>query len=129
MQKIIYIAETRIPSEMAQGLQVMKMCEAFAKQGIDLELVIPRRFHIFPAEKESPFTYYKVEKIFKIRRIFCFDLTPLNRFLGPISFLIQVLSFSFFATIYILFKKTDIIYGRDRFTLFFLSFARLLKIV
>lgn len=122
--KIIYVAETRMPSGMAQGLQVIKMCEAFAKQGIDLELVIPRRFHIFPAEKESPFSYYKVEKIFKIKRVFCFDLTPLNRFLGPVSFLIQIISFSVFSAIYLMFKKADIIYGRDRFSLFFLSFFR-----
>ena len=124
MNKFYYIAETRIPSEMAQGLQVMKMCEAFAEQGIELDLIIPMRFRIFPIERQNPFEYYKVKKIFKIRKIFCLDLTPLNRFLGPVSFLIQILSFSFFSTIYLLFKKTDIIYGRDRFSLFFLSFFK-----
>ena len=28
--KLIYIANARIPTEMAHGLQIMKMCEAFA---------------------------------------------------------------------------------------------------
>ena len=122
--KIIYVAETRIPSEMAQGLQVMKTCEAFVKQGIELELIVPVRFKIFPIEKKDPFDYYKIDKIFKIKKIFCFDLTPLNRFLGPISFLIQALSFAFFTSMYLLLKKADIIYSRDRFTLFFLSFFK-----
>lgn len=135
--KIIYIADTRLPSEMAQGLQVMKMCEAFAScrsrltriatqknADIDVELVVPWRFRISDIGKKDPFEYYKVDKIFKIRKIFCFDLTPLNRFLGPVSFLIQALSFSFFAFIYLLFKEADVIYGRDRFSLFWISFFR-----
>ena len=118
---MIYIADTRMPTEMAHGLQIMKMCEAFVKNGADLELIVPLRFGISKIAKRDPFDYYKVERIFKIRKIFCFDLTPLNRFLGPVSYLVQALSFSFFASIYLLFKKTDIIYSRDRFSLFFLA--------
>ncbi len=98
--KIIYIANTRLPTEMAHGLQIMKMCEAFVKKGIELELVVPMRFRISKLGRKDSFDYYRVKKIFKIKKIFCFDLTPLNRFLGPISFLIQALSFSFFASIY-----------------------------
>lgn len=130
-KKIIYVANTRIPTEMAHGLQIMKMCEAFVNNGIEIELIVPLRFAISELGKKDPFDYYKVDKIFKIKKIFCFDLTPLNRFLGPISSLIQALSFSFFAFIYLLFKsvrrrggKADIIYGRDRFDLFLISFFR-----
>lgn len=119
--KLIYIANTRIPTEMAHGLQIMKMCEAFARNGVEVELVVPLRFSISSLGKKDPFEYYKVDRIFKIKKIFCFDLTPLNRFLGPISFLIQASSFSKFTFFYLLFKKTDIIYGRDRFGLFFVS--------
>src|SRR4030042_3196796 len=119
--KIIYIANTRMPTEMAHGLQIMKMCEAFAKQSADLELVVPKRFGISDLAKKDPFDYYKVDRIFKIKKLFCFDLTPLNRFLGPVSFLIQAISFSKFTFFYLLFKKVEIIYGRDRFGLFFVS--------
>jgi glycosyltransferase involved in cell wall biosynthesis len=118
---MIYIADTRMPTEMAHGLQIMKMCEAFVKNGAELELVIPMRFGISSLSRKDPFEYYKVERIFKIRKIFCFDLTPLNRFLGPVSYLVQALSFSFFTSIYLLFRRTDIIYSRDRFSLFFLA--------
>ena len=122
--RIIYIANIRIPTEMAHGLQVMKMCEAFVKNGADLELIVPRRFSISSLGKKEPFEYYRVERLFKVKKIFCFDLTPLNRFLGPVSSLIQALSFSFFVFIYLCFKRADIIYGRDRFDLFLISFFR-----
>jgi len=121
---------------MAHGLQIMKMCEAFSKskiknQKLKVELVVPWRFRISKLGKKNPFEYYKVDRTFKIKKIFSFDLTPLNRYLGPISSLIQALSFSFFVSIYLLFKlarrrgrKSDIIYSRDRFSLFFISFFR-----
>lgn len=41
--KIYYIANARMPTEKAHGIQLAKMCEAFVEQGIDLELVVPRR--------------------------------------------------------------------------------------
>jgi len=121
---VIYVANTRLPTEMAHGLQIMKMCEAFARNGLELELVVPVRFSISKLGGKDPFKYYNVDKNFKIKRIFCFDLTPLNKFLGPISFLIQTLSFSFFSSAYLFFKKTGIIYSRDRFSLFFISFFK-----
>lgn len=122
--KIIYIANTRIPTEMAHGLQIMKMCEAFVKQGADSKLVVPKRFGISDLAKKDPFEYYKVDKIFKIKKLPCFDLTPLNRFLGPISFLIQAISFAVSVFFYVVFRQTDIIYSRDRFSLFFISLFR-----
>ena len=64
-KKIIYIADTRMPTEMAHGLQIMKMCEAFVESGVELELIIPLRFHISDLGKKDPFDYYKVERIFK----------------------------------------------------------------
>jgi len=119
--RVAYIANTRLPTEMAHGLQIMKMCEAFSKNGAKVELIVPQRFRISSLGKKDPFEYYKVDKVFKIKKIFSFDLTPLNRFLGPISFLVQALSFSFFVFIYLLFSKSDIIYSRDRFSLFLIS--------
>jgi len=41
--KIYYIANARMPTEKAHGIQLAKMCEAFIEQGVDLELVVPRR--------------------------------------------------------------------------------------
>ena len=85
--KILYLANIRLPSEKAEGLQVMKMCEAFAKakarglvrtsrgqtQTEDLinnfvELVVPRRVN--PRfKREDPYEFYHVKKNFKITKM------------------------------------------------------------
>lgn len=41
--KIYYIANARMPTEKAHGIQTAKMCEALIEQGADVELVVPRR--------------------------------------------------------------------------------------
>ena len=59
--KIFYLANARIPTEKAHGIQIMKMCEALAEQSCELELVIPRRINRL---KIDGFEYYKVKKEF-----------------------------------------------------------------
>ena len=41
--KLYYIANARMPTEKAHGIQIAKMCEAFIEAGVDLVLVVPRR--------------------------------------------------------------------------------------
>lgn len=41
--KIYYVANARMPSEKAHGIQIAKMCEAFIENGVELELVVPTR--------------------------------------------------------------------------------------
>ena len=43
--KILYIANIRLPTEKAHGIQIMKMCEAFADIGHKVELIVPWRFN------------------------------------------------------------------------------------
>jgi len=117
--KIIYLANVRLPTEKAHGIQIMKMCEAFSNQGLKVELIIPWRFNKI---KQDPFRYYRTKRNFKIKKIFSLDLIPLG--LPKIGFWIQSLSFAKFAFFYLLFKKADIIYSRDSFILFWLSFFK-----
>lgn len=42
-KKIYYIANARMPTERAHGIQLAKMCESLIESGIDLVLVVPRR--------------------------------------------------------------------------------------
>ncbi len=112
--KILYIANIRIPTEKAHGIQIMKMCEAFSVQGDEVELVVPWRFNYI---KDNPFTYYGVEENFKIKKVFSIDLVKF----GKIGFWIQEVSFSKFAFLYSIFSKPDLIYSRDELPLFFLS--------
>ena len=115
--KLLYIANARIPTEKAHGIQIMKMCEAFAHSGVKVELVVPWRFNPI---KEDPFQYYGVKNIFKIITIPSIDLVSLGR----LGFLVQSLSFTSFAVLYVLFKKNDVLYSRDELALFFISFFK-----
>ncbi len=115
--KLKYVVNARIPTEKAHGIQIMKMCESFVIQGINVELIVPRRFNFI---KKDPFQYYEIKNNFKITKIFSFDLI---RF-GFFGFWVQRLSFLFFAKIYLFFKKYDILYTRDEFCgLFFNNFV------
>ena len=112
--KLTYIANARIPTEKAHGLQIMKMCEQLAKNS-EAELILPRRFNPI---KDSPFVYYGINKSFRIKYLPVLDLVKLGR----VGFWLESLSFSLSAVFYSIFKKADIIYGRDELPLFFLSF-------
>ncbi|MCP6719474.1 MAG: glycosyltransferase family 4 protein [Patescibacteria group bacterium] len=123
--KILYIANARIPTEKAHGIQIMKMCEAFVSSGhdknIELELIIPKRINYI---KEDPFEYYGVKRNFEIKRFSCLDLITLDRFIGHLGLWIETITFSIFLFPYVLFKKADIIYTRDKFSLFLLLFKK-----
>jgi len=116
--KIFYLANARIPTEKAHGIQIMKMCEALAEQSCELELVIPRRINRL---KIDGFEYYKVKKDFSFVRIVCLDLLMLP-FFKTAAYWLQILSFSFFTAIYF-FRKQDVnlVYTRDLICVLFLS--------
>lgn len=121
--KMIYLANARIPTEKAHGLQIMKMCQAFVKQKVDLELIVAKRIN--PQFKGvDPFEYYQIKEKFPIKRLFLIDMVALGRSLKGLSVIIQNTSFAISSFLYLLFKKTDIIYSRDEFSLFFLSFFK-----
>ncbi len=119
--KLIYIATSVIPAHKANAKQVMKMGQAFVRQGAEVELIIPVRFGGVRI-KADPFEYYGIKERFKITKIFSFDLIPFEKYIGHLGFWLQNISFAFLAAIYLLFKRYDIIYARDEFSLFFLSF-------
>lgn len=115
--KMIYIANIRMPTEKAHGVQIMKMCEAFSLQDVDVELIVPWRFnHI----KDNPFFYYGVKENFKIKKVFSLDLVKFGR----VGFWVQSISFAIFSFLHTVFKKVDIIYSRDELPLFLLSFFK-----
>ena len=118
--KLIYIANSRIPTNKAHGFQIMKMCEAFSNAGINIELWLPRRFNPI---KESPFEYYGIRENFKIRKIPVIDLIPLSGFLGPVANFIESMSFAFFMLFHLPIAGDAVFYSRDQFILWFLSFS------
>lgn len=121
--QIFYVTNSRLPTEKAHGLATMKLSEAFAKEGIKVKIFAPWRFNKI---KSDPFKYYNVEKIFEIKKIPSIDFLPLKIF-DSLAFYIQLFSFSFFVTLYLLLRhfhslKNIIFFSHDHMPLFFLSF-------
>jgi len=117
--KLIYITNARIPTEKAHSIQIMKMCQAFSNQGVETELVVPWRFNEI---KKDPFNYYGVKRNFKIRKLPSLDLILLS--IPYFGFWIQNITFALSVFFYLIFKKADIIFSRDLFSLWFLNFFK-----
>ncbi len=110
--RITYIANVRLPTEKAHGLQIMKMCEAFARAGADVELVVPKRKNPLCGD---PFMYYGVERSFRITTVFCLDVL----WLPKIGFLIELVSFLCASSVYA-WGRNGTIYTREELaSLFF----------
>lgn len=118
--KLIYMANSRIPTEKAHGFQVMKMCEAFSNAGVEVELWAPRRFNPI---KDDPFSYYNIRKTFKIQNIFVVDLIPLSKYLGALTNFVESITFALFSLSGLSQTGADVIYTRDQFSGRFLSFS------
>ena len=115
--KILYIANVRLPTEKAHGLQIMKMCEAFAALGNTVELLVPTRKSSIA---EDPFSYYRVQRNFTITTV----RVPNTISFGRFGFITQHLLFSFRALVYASNGSMDIIYSRDPVVLAFLGRRR-----
>lgn len=109
-KKIVYIGNSRIPTEKAHGLQITRMCEAFAQNGTDVTLLIPRRKNYL---QEDLFSYYGVhenkESSFNVVYLPIVDLIGIKK----IGFFLNLVQFLFVATFYVLFKKFDLIFTRE----------------
>lgn len=114
---LVYLANVRLPTEKAHGIQIMKTCEALAKQGVTIDLVVPRRFNSL---KGDPFEFYQIQKNFSLTRLFCLDLISLNVF-GALGFWIE--SWTFFRSVqkYVQNKKSSLFYTRDLSIAYWLS--------
>lgn len=106
MKRLCYLTNVRIPTEKAHGVQIFKMCEAFARCGYDVTLAVSdRRTPI----TEEPFTYYGAAHSFGLERIASLDLV---RF-GRLGFLVQSLTFAWSALRYLQRTRPDVVYTRD----------------
>jgi glycosyltransferase involved in cell wall biosynthesis len=116
MNKIIYIANIRLPTEKAHGIQIMKTCEALARENVEITVLIPWRRNNLG---EDPFKYYSTDKIFRIKKLFSLDTI----FLGKIGFWMQSVTFSISIFFYILINifrgEKFVYYSRDEIQLCF----------
>ena len=76
--KLVYVANLRVPSEKAHVLQSFKMCEAFRRLGLDVELTYPRRRNTAAMKGVDALSYYDVECSFRLVETNCPDLLRLS---------------------------------------------------
>src|SRR3989344_5205241 len=108
--KIYYVANARMPSEKAHGIQLAKMCAAFLLSGADLELVLPRRGHGGSLKE-----FYGLKVEVPVKRL------PVLNF----GFVLSSVSFMFSYLFYLRTKKDAIVYTIDMDNFSF-AFIRLL---
>jgi glycosyltransferase involved in cell wall biosynthesis len=87
MSRIVYLSSARLPTENANGFQVMKMCEGMAALGHDVELLHPWRQQ--PNEflaGVDPFAYYGIEPTFRLRTLANWDIMRIERRIPVIPF-------------------------------------------
>lgn len=108
---IFYVANVRMPTGKAHGIQVAKMCEAFASGGAAVTLVVPKR-------SESPgdiASAYGVAQNFRVVYLPVINL-PLR---WPGSFALETLSFAVMARLWLRRQKEKaILYTRGEMSLF-----------
>lgn len=108
--KIAYLFNSRIPTEKAHGLQIMQMCDAFARNGHDVTLVVPRRRNPI---KESPWAYYGLEQRFRIVYMPVIDTIRWDALLGKTALWLSTAMYGIVASLYLKKLKPDLVYSRD----------------
>lgn len=120
--KLVYIFNGRLPTEKAHGLQIAKMCEAFADSGVQTELVLTFRTNPI---KEDVFEYYGIKNNFTVKNLWSIDPMYIRGFPGRLAFLIQSLTSGLSIIFYLLVHQhhgDTTFYSRDYVSLFILSF-------
>jgi glycosyltransferase involved in cell wall biosynthesis len=86
------------------------MCEAFARAGHEVELVVPRK-KANPV-KEDLFDYYGVERNFRVRYVNTLSFMRFEHYIGRLSYYIEVLSFLLVLS-FIRIDKGAVVFTRD----------------
>lgn len=118
---MLYLSNLRLPTEKAYGIQIVKMCEAFAGLGLDVRIVFPYRKNT--EIKKDIFDYYSVKNNFIAKRL----ITPDFYIFGkndPIIVGIKNFISAVILALYAILHKADIIYSRDEMPMYFLSFFK-----
>ncbi|MEN9920417.1 MAG: hypothetical protein RL538_310 [Candidatus Parcubacteria bacterium] len=107
--RILYLASVRIPSEKASGLAIVRQCEGFAKNGHEVDLLVPRRAKTEVSIEEA----YGIKLNFTVHKFSSLSLFQFGK-LG--------LAFLYFyedlRALWFLLKEKgryDVIYSRDQY--------------
>ena len=112
--KIIGITHWRIPSEKTMAPYMMRVMEAFAREGAEVEFWAPRRRNTRELHKTDPFTYHAIEPNFRMRYLPVIDIMPQTA--GRFGFYLMLGSFVvsvFFRMLFTRGKKNTVFYFFD----------------
>ena len=114
--KIIYLADIRLPTEKAHGLQIMKTCESLAQRGEEVTLLVPNRANKISSD---PFAFYQVRPTFRVMR------TTTKEFFhfGRLGYLWSAWNFARQARAIIKSQRPDVVYTRDLWSGLFVAFS------
>lgn len=105
----------RFPGNRAHGIQVAAMAEALSSAGLNVDVVVPRRF---PAGEADPWQHYGVSRTFGMQRLSSFDLIEV---VPPawqrVPFLLQSASFGWRALARTAVERHSGVLVRDHYTL------------
>lgn len=107
--KLIYVSNSVFPSNAASGVHVMKMCEAFALQGFQVELIGLKGDN----SNLDLHAHYGVSNSFKIR-LLTHKILPARLYI-----------FSILVTLIGYFQQPEILFTRSLIAAYFLSFTSL----
>jgi len=127
--KLIYLANIRLPTEKAHGLQIIQNCEAFADVGAEVELWAARRINTPEMNTITDiYAHYGVKRNFGLRRLPSLDLLWLSvgqgGLLARIFFALQSITFILAALAAVLGTRADVYYSRDALTLLAISLIK-----
>jgi glycosyltransferase involved in cell wall biosynthesis len=121
---IFYILNSRFPTIKAYGLQVAKARESFKQAGARVRLIVPIRKRHREIKGIDPFTLYAVKDPFRIIKLPSLDFSWFHLD-SKFFFMIQQATFALLALAYLTVTgKHGVIYSRDQFSLYVLSFFR-----
>lgn len=108
--KLVYLANIRIPTQRAHGYQIMKMCEEFVEQGIEVKLVVPNKKNYL---RQDPFDYYGLTRNFSVRRLPAVDFLGRKERTSSLFFWLDYLIFLLTVLSSDCRTDADVIYTRD----------------
>lgn len=118
IQRLIYIANVRLPTEKAHRYQICQMCEALTHNGVTVRLLHPHRFQVNPVLRgRSMFDYYDLPQVFEVRTLANFDIVRMERLFlkGTFTplFFAHTLLWGLYATLRACGERADLHYTRE----------------
>jgi glycosyltransferase involved in cell wall biosynthesis len=120
---IDYLANARLPTEKAHGLQIVENCDALAAAGAEVTLIVPRRRNAPALAGADLWMHYGVPRRFALRRVFCLDLFRLGPGFERAAAVAQTLTYTLSVLLTLRTRTPDAIYSRDVWPLVALSLA------